>query len=231
MEAKDLYNYFSSSVKKSGHFSGWKKSGAKKFICEDDNLVKTIEIEQMKSLGPNSHHLSLTLAVFVHSDILPIRDIYGRKRKKGTLLFQWSARSGKGFGAPTVGSDRTWKIKSDLDIENYKSEIETTISEDMPKYLSLIETPKKLLEFVKKNENLNQYLPLLLELHGKEEAKKELLNYFSSAPEPRPQEQIFDWAVKYEVLPKGVVSELKKASIQHLDTYSKRMREICAEIA
>ena len=231
IEAKDLYKYFSEAVRSCEAFNHWKKSGQRKFVFDHDDFLTTIEMEPMNRLGANTHHLSLTVAVSIPSQIEPIQDLYGRKRKKGTLLFQWSARTGKGFGHPTIGSSRTWIIETTEDVETFKSEILSTVTEDLPAYIEAINTKEKILDYVAEHEGVYASLPLFLNEMGASRARKELLKFIGSIPEYRPDASLFNWLERYELLPEDVLDRLKRASIQAQDTYAQRMKEIHDELA
>lgn len=230
IEAKELYKCFSDSVRSCEYFKGWKKSGQRKFTHDNGVFLITIELEPMNSLGPNTHHLSLTVAAYYPSTIEPIQDLYGRKRKKDTLLYQWSIRNGKGFGHPTIGAKRTWIIETSEDIETFKSELDMTVSNDLPHQIECLNTNEKLLSYVIEHEGIYSSLPLILELNGTEQARIELLKYVGSVPEHRPATALLNWLRRYELFSDDVVDRLERASIQAQDTYAQRMKEIHDEL-
>jgi len=230
IEIKDLYKIFVNSVKNSEYYGDWKKFGLRKFKKSFNDFELEIEIERMMS-SPKYEHISLMVGVRIPSNIKPIKNLHGKDRKEGELLYRWNAKISKGVGRRTGAAGREWLIYNEMDIQNYSEELDQSVNELLPSFIGSISTIEDLLEYINENENILDRLPLILTIQGKKETFEVICNYIKVPPESRPFEILWDWCLENQVLTEDLVKRLKRTCIQERSKYIDGMSQIHNEIA
>lgn len=222
---------FLGAIKVNPFFKGWRKKGTRAMESVSEPIRRGIELVLFKGSFERAQHVGIAAHVSVATDIKPISERTGTGDSKGGR-FHYTAylSSQNGMGQPTSKRGAIWTLMALEDVEKMIADLHTLIDTHLIPWFQDRSTVESFVSGYEKEFGKPDSLPLSLFHYGKVAARKDLLTWLATCPADRPQENVFSWAVKNELLTPDSARRLALASIQMLDTYREQTQRIVQEL-
>jgi hypothetical protein len=222
---------FLGAIKLNPFFKDWRKKGTRAMESSSEPIHRGVGLVLFKGSFERAQHVGIAADVSVATDIKPILERTGTGDSKGGR-FHYAAylSSQNGIGEPTFKRGAIWTLMTLEDLEKMIADLHTLIDTHLIPWFQDRSTVESFVSGYEKEFGKPYSLPLTLFHYGKVAARKNLLTWLATCPADRPQESVFSWAVKNELLTPDSAKKLALASIQMLDTYREQTQRIVQEL-
>jgi hypothetical protein len=128
------------------------------------------------------------------------------------------------------GNDQVWTLSTPEDLEQFRRTFAKLVDEAVIPWLERTTTFEGFDEWYSERYPFPAGAPYMLHSKGREAVLRALAQFLETCPECRPSTAVLEWLVEHELIAKDVSQQVRHASMQHRDTYCKRLREIAKRI-
>jgi len=230
VETKSITAMFRDVVRSHPYFRRWKKEGVRAFWNRAGKIHVGIAIVLFKGSFDNRQIAGLEVALGWPTSVMPILPDWGGKILRGMFTATSYVSPTEGMGEPTLGSNRAWILQDHQDLDRFRLSLPTILSDIVVPWIEKTSTENGFVNWYFKQHSMPSRLPIVLDVKGIEEARRELANWIASCPDPRPRDVVFEWSVANGLVDQKTSERLRNACMQARDTYCSRMQDLAREI-
>lgn len=231
VETKSITEAFQEVVRSHPYFQHWQKEGARAFWNRAGKIHVGIAMVLFKGSFSERQIAGLEVALGYPVSTKPILPDWGGRILHEMFTATSYASSTEGMGSPTVGSDRVWILQDHQDLERFRVALPTLLSDIVVPWMEETSTETGFFKWYLEQHPMPARLPIVLGVKGMDEARRELADWISSCPTPRPQEVVLLWLVENTLVDQPMAQRMRNAAMQARDTYCSRMQDIARELS